>query len=100
MSTKNSLIVPLLTPFNEDFSIDRIAFKSMIARLMNKGVKNFFVLSKFGEQEFLDVEKEREIIRFAFENIKKKENFFVGCFSQSTDEIISKIKFAEYYTKN
>lgn len=96
----NSLIVPLLTPFNEDLTIDRIAFKSQIARLMNKGVKNFFVLSKFGEQEFLDSESEKEVIRVSFENIKKKENFFVGCFSQSTDELISKIKFAEYYTQN
>lgn len=96
----NSLIVPLLTPLNEDLSIDGIAFKSQIARLMNKGVKNFFVLSKFGEGEFLDSENEKKVIRIAFENIKKKENFFVGCFSQSTDELISKIKFAEYYTKN
>ncbi len=95
-----SLIVPLLTPFNEDNSIDHIAFKSQIARLMNRGVKNFFVLSKFGEQEFLSTAAEREVIKIAFENIKKKDNFFIGCFSQSTEEIISKIHFAQNYTNN
>lgn len=100
MNFSNGLIVPLLTPFNCDLSIDKIAFKSNIARLMNKGVRNFFVLSKFGEQEFLDLEKEREVIKIAHENIKKNDNFFVGCFSQSTQEIISKINFAQKYTNN
>jgi len=100
MNFSNGLIVPLLTPFNSDFSIDKIAFKSNIARLMNRGVRNFFVLSKFGEQEFLDLEKEKEVIRIAADNIGRKDNFFVGCFSQSTDEMISKIKFAQKYTDN
>ena len=46
LSPIKGLIVPLLTPLNEDFSIDSLSLKALVARLMNKGVKNFFALEQ------------------------------------------------------
>jgi 4-hydroxy-tetrahydrodipicolinate synthase len=95
----SGLIVPLLTPMNEDLSVDRIALKALTARLMNKGVRNFFVLSPLGEQQFLDFQKEKEVIKVVFETLHNRGNLLIGCFGNSNDEIIEKVRFAERFTK-
>ena len=96
----NGLIVPLLTPMNEDASLDKIGLKSLTARLMNKGVRNFVVLSPYGENSSLSVEQEKEAIRIVSSTIGARGNLLVGCFSDATDAIIEKVKFAEKFTSN
>ncbi len=91
------LIVPLLTPMHEDTTIDKFGFKNLVASLMNKGIKNFFVLSDFGESFFCDNEKQRNIIDLSKKEIFSKANLLVGCFSNSVDGIIEKILFAQKY---
>ncbi|MFA5763859.1 MAG: dihydrodipicolinate synthase family protein [archaeon] len=94
----NGLIVPLLTPFNEDLSIDYFGLKTLTARLMNKGVDNFFVMGPLGEYEFISGHEWRKIIVNVISEVGPKGNVFVGCFGDSADEIIEKVKFAEKYT--
>jgi dihydrodipicolinate synthase/N-acetylneuraminate lyase len=98
LSRVKGLIVPLLTPLNEDLSIDKIALKSHVAKLMNKGVKNFLILSSFGEREYLSEDQEKELIKLTSKEVEGKANLLIGCFSQSTDTIISKIRFASKYS--
>lgn len=100
LSKVNGLIVPLLTPLNEDLSIDKFALKSLIARLMNKGVKNFLILSKFSEREYLSEDQEKELIYLASKEISKHSNLIIGCFSQSKEEIIKKINYAKKFSEN
>ncbi len=94
----SGFVVPLITPMNEDYSIDRIALKTLIARLMNKGAKNFFVLNQFSEYQFLDNNNQKEIIGVVDSVIGGKGNLLIGCFEKSTEEIIEKVKFAQRFT--
>jgi len=93
------LVVPLLTPLNEDLSLDFISFKTHVSWLMNRGVKNFFILSPFGEQEFLSREQKQELIIYAKEALPKKINLIVGCFGETPDLITESVSFAQRYSK-
>jgi dihydrodipicolinate synthase/N-acetylneuraminate lyase len=99
LSKVNGLIVPLLTPFNEDFSIDYFGLKTLTARLMNKGVNNFFVMGPLGENNFISELLWRKIIVNVIGEVGSKGTVFVGCFGDSADEIIAKVKFAEKYSQ-
>ncbi|MDD3159529.1 MAG: dihydrodipicolinate synthase family protein [Candidatus ainarchaeum sp.] len=95
----NNLIVSLITPMNEDYTIDEIGYKALIAKLMNKGVRNFLILDNTNDLNKYDLHGEKQLIKFASNNIGKKGNLIIGCFSNSTDEIIEKIKHAEKFSK-
>jgi len=91
----NGLIVPLLTPMNEQLELDSFALKTLVARLMNKGVKNFFILSPFAEQQKLSLREEKEIIKLVSSLVGKRANLLIGCFASSIEEIIDKVLFAQ-----
>ena len=91
----SGLIVPLLTPMNENSQLDFFALKTLVARLMNKGVKNFFVLSPFAEQQNISPREEKEIIKVVNSLTKKRANLLIGCFGNSAEEIIDKVLFAQ-----
>jgi len=93
----NGLIVSLLTPMDDDFNVDFFGLKNLVARLMNKGVQNFLALGEFSEYEFLDYSTQKKLIVSISKEINNKGNLIVGCFSDSTDEIIDKVNFAEKY---
>ncbi len=101
--TKNSdqmlkeLIAPLITPLNDDFSVDFFALKNLTARLLNKGVRNFFVLNNFSEQKNLDLSAQQRIISFTSVEVSKRANLLVGCFGETAEEILEKISFARKY---
>jgi 4-hydroxy-tetrahydrodipicolinate synthase len=94
----SGLIVPLLTPLNEDKSVDVLALKTITARMMNKGVKNFFVLSDFSEQEFLSEEERKKVIQTVFDCVKGKGFLLIGCFGSSVDEVIDRVNEAVKYS--
>jgi 2-dehydro-3-deoxy-D-pentonate aldolase len=100
LSSINGLIVPLLTPMNEDLSLDKIGLKSLTARLMNRGVKNFFVLSPLSETKSLNTSFEKESIDVVASTVGSRGNVLVGCFAESTDEVIDKVKAAERFSKS
>ena len=96
----NGLIVPLLTPMDENSQLDSFALKTLVARLMNRGVKNFFILSPFAEQQSLSPKEEKEIIKVVSSVVGKRANLLIGCFGNSTEEIIDKVLFAQKITDN
>jgi 4-hydroxy-tetrahydrodipicolinate synthase len=91
------LVVSLLTPMNNDYEVDFFGLKNIIARLLNKGVQNFFILGDYSEKVFFDYDIQKEIIVNSSKEINGKGNLIVGCFSDSVDSIIEKVKFAEKY---
>jgi dihydrodipicolinate synthase/N-acetylneuraminate lyase len=93
----SSLVVPLLTPMNEDFSVDYFGLKNLVARLANKGVRDFLVLGPYSESDYLSYNEHKQIISSVAKEIKGKGNLLVACFSDSSDEIVEKIKYAEKY---
>ena len=95
LSPIGGLIVPLLTPLTEDFSIDSLSLKALVARLMNKGVKNFFALSPIGEYSSLDEEKQREVLEIVAETAGRRLNVITGCFGETADEVIERVVSAQ-----
>jgi len=90
----SGLIVPLLTPLNEDKSVDVLALKTITARMMNKGVRNFFILSDFSEQEFLPESERMKVVQTVFDCLSGKGFLLIGCFGASADEIIERVNEA------
>ncbi|MFA5931561.1 MAG: dihydrodipicolinate synthase family protein [archaeon] len=96
--TPVGLIVPLITPLNEDKSVDEVALKVLTARLMNKGVRNFLVLGAYSEQEFLLPEQKQKVLEIVSQEVNGKGLMIVGCFGSSSDEIISSVIEVQKYT--
>jgi dihydrodipicolinate synthase/N-acetylneuraminate lyase len=94
-SEVSGLIVPIVTPMNEDFSIDKIGLKIHLSKLMNLGVKNFLLFGQVGEFEFLNLEQEVEVIRGAINTVDGRGKVFVGCFDKTSDLIIEKVNLAD-----
>lgn len=94
----SGLIVPILTPLNEDKSIDFISLKTLVVRLLNKGVKNFFLFGPYSEQEFLSVSEKEAILKAVFNDVNGKGFILAGCFGKDIDEIIDFITRAEKFT--
>jgi dihydrodipicolinate synthase/N-acetylneuraminate lyase len=95
----SGLIVPLITPMNDDYSLDTFSLKTHVARLMNKGVKNLFLLGSFAEQEHILLKEEKEIIKTINVLAGKRTNILIGCIAKSTEEIISKVLFAQKFSE-
>lgn len=89
------LIVPLITPLNEDLSIDFISLKTHISWLLNRGVRNFFLFSNFSENDFLSFEEKKQIIIYVTREFENKANIIVGCFGESSEQIIQQVLFTE-----
>ena len=88
------VIVPLVTPFNEDYSIDLPALEEHVEFLQKAGVHGIFINATTGEftsltkeeRKFL-AEKGRELVNSAF--------YLVGTASSNTFEVVELTKHAE-----
>ncbi|AIF69148.1 lyase [Palaeococcus pacificus DY20341] len=88
------VVVPLVTPFNEDYSIDFPALEEHIEHLQKVGVHGIFVNATTGEFTSLSkeemkllAEKGRELVQSAF--------YLVGTASTNTFEVIELTKHAQ-----
>jgi len=97
-SSLGGLIAPLITPMNSDKSIDSFALKTLTARLMNKGVKNFFVLSQFSEYQYLSSEQKKSLLGIVSSEINGKGILIAGCFGSDTEEVVQNVLDAQKFT--
>ncbi len=88
------VIVPLVTPFNEDYSIDFAAFEEHLEYLQKTGVHGIFINATTGEftsltndERILLAEKGRELVTSAF--------YLVGTASTNTFEAIELTRHAQ-----
>lgn len=86
-SKLSGLIAPIVTPLNEDFSIDFVALKTLVARLLNKGVTNFYVFGKFGEFERLSPQQRQKVLQTVGDEIAGRGVLIAGAFAQTAEEI-------------
>jgi len=94
----SGLVVPLVTPLNEDFSVDSVSLKALTARLMNHGVRNFFVLSPIGESFYLDEAKREEVMRVVTDTVGARGKVIVGCLGLSAEDVVEKVKAAQRFS--
>ncbi|WP_048150764.1 dihydrodipicolinate synthase family protein [Palaeococcus ferrophilus] len=88
------VIVPLVTPFNEDYSVDLNALEEHVDFLQKAGVHGIFINATTGEFTSLSLEemkflaeKGRELVTSAF--------YLVGTASSNTFEVIELTKHAQ-----
>ncbi len=85
MSVKNKykgVIVPMVSPFNDDYSIDKNAVDKIIASFLQNEVKPF-VLGTTGEAPSLSPYQKIDLLKASFEAIKGKQPLLAGIGSNS-----------------
>ena len=82
------IYTPVITPFNEDFSIDRQGFATVLEFLIGAGVNGIVVSGTTGEYYAQTIEERVELTRFAKEVISGKLPLIVGTGAIRTEDSI------------
>ena len=86
------IYTPIVTPYRDDFSIDRDRFAEVVEFLINAGVHGLIVAGTTGEY-YAQTEKERvDLMKFAKQRIKGRVPMIVGTGAIRTEDSIA---FAE-----
>ena len=86
------IISAVVTPFNEDYSIDYDSFLKILNHLVNTHSDAIVVAGTTGEGPTLSVNEKLNLIKFAKEHLPKKIKVIVGIGSNNTQETIKTIK--------
>ncbi len=94
MKTITGSIVALVTPMQEDGSVDYAALRKLIDWHIAEGTDCIGVVGTTGESPTVSVEEHCEIIRVSVEQAAKRVPIMAGCGANSTAEAIELAKFA------
>lgn len=84
--------VALVTPFNEDFSIDFAALKSTIEHVIGGGVNYIVALGTTGETATLNHEEKVKVIDFCKKEINGRVPLVVGVGGNNTLEVVKALQ--------
>jgi dihydrodipicolinate synthase/N-acetylneuraminate lyase len=87
------IIPPVVTPLEDDDSLDRPAFDQVLERLIEGGVHGIFVLGTTGEGPALSQRLRREVVQAASETIQRRVPLLVGVTDTS---LVDSLALAEY----
>ena len=82
------IVVPLVTPFNEDYSIDFEALKWLLERLGEAGVHAVFSSSTTGEFPHLTLEEMRELNEFVAREAPKQVRVLAGVTANCSEHAV------------
>ncbi|QTN29566.1 4-hydroxy-tetrahydrodipicolinate synthase [Rhodoferax sp. AJA081-3] len=88
-------IVALITPMQEDGSVDYPALRKLIDWHIAEGTDCIGVVGTTGESPTVNVEEHCEIIRVSVEQAAKRVPIMAGCGANSTAEAIELARFAK-----
>ncbi len=88
--------VALVTPFNEDFSIDFKSLENIINNVINGGVDFLVVLGTTGESVVLNKYERREVIDFCIRINNNRLPIVLGLGSNNTLDLIKEIKLTNF----
>jgi 4-hydroxy-tetrahydrodipicolinate synthase len=91
MSRLTGTGVALVTPFNEDNSIDYVGLKKLV-EFVSKGVDYLVVHGTTGESATTTGKEKEEILAFILKENKKKLPIVLGIGGNNTADVISKLK--------
>ncbi len=86
--------VAIVTPFNEDLSIDYTSFADLINYIIGGGVDYLVFMGTTGESVTLNKQEKDDIIRFAVETVAGRVPIVVGIGGNNTNLVIEQIKEA------
>ena len=91
--------VALITPFNDDLSIDLKSYGDIIEHVISENIDFLVPLGSTGETATLNEEEARKILDFAIEVNAGRKPILAGNFGASnTREIVRKLKDCLLYT--
>ncbi len=88
VSRFHGVIVPLITPFKDDYSIDFGATRWLIRRLVEKGVHGIFPYSTTGEFVHLKPEEGVELVKTVMEEVAGRAYVIPGISANCTEHSI------------
>lgn len=89
--------VALITPFNEDLSIDFNSLEKVINHTIDGGVDFLVALGTTGEPATLSSDEKKEVVAFCKDKINGRVPLVVGAGGNNTLEVISDIKSFEEF---
>jgi 4-hydroxy-tetrahydrodipicolinate synthase len=87
--------VALVTPFNEDGSIDFGAFRTLLDWQAANGTAAVLIMGSTGEVSMLTAEERRAVVERTAAMRDGRMRFFYGCTGASTDATIANLRFAK-----
>ena len=88
--------VALITPFNEDKSVDFIALERLVEDQISGGTDYFVVLGTTGETPTLSDSEKKEIVRFVIEKNAGRLKIVMGMGGNDTLALVQSIKNAHF----
>lgn len=82
----------IVTPFNENETVDFIALEKVINYIIGNGVEYIVALGTTGETPTLDKQEKLDIVNFVFEKINGRVPVVVGIGGNNTKEIIEQVQ--------
>jgi 4-hydroxy-tetrahydrodipicolinate synthase len=87
--------VAMVTPFNEDESIDFLSLEKIINHLIEGGVNYLVALGTTGESATLDKNERRQLLKTVVEITNGRVPLVAGLGGNNTSELLSKLKSDE-----
>ena len=87
--------VALITPFNEDGSVDYEAFRTLLKFQEDNGTAAVLIMGSTGEVSMLSAEERRQIIARTAQFKTGKLKLFYGCTGNNTETTIDYVKYAK-----
>ena len=84
--------VALITPFNEDMSVDYSALERLVEEQISGGIDYLVVLGTTGETPALSDDEKKEIVRFVIEKNAGRLKIVVGIGSNNTLALVQSIQ--------
>jgi 4-hydroxy-tetrahydrodipicolinate synthase len=95
MFKPQGIIVPIITPMNDDESFNEVQFRIQINRLIEGGVTGIFPLGTNGEVYALTTEEKLRVLRVAVDEVKGRVPVYAGTGCIGTRETVEMSKRAE-----
>lgn len=86
------VIVPVITPVDDDDRIDEVAFRALLRRLIQSGIPGVFVGGSSGEGPLLVFREWERMVTIGFEECQGKIHLLGGTMDTSTRRILERIK--------
>jgi len=93
----NGVGTALLTPFNEDFTIDYTSYEKLLKYQIENEIDYLVVLGTTGEAPVISFDEREKLIAFTQEKVNGKVKIVVGTGSNNPKNVIENNKLAEKY---
>jgi len=88
--------VAMVTPFNEDKTVDYIGLSNLIEYLIDSGVEFLVSLGTTGESAVLTNDEKQKIVAFTKNKINGRVPFVVGIGGNNTSNVVAQIKSTDF----